>query len=72
MSTRAALGGHSGLEAGTFAAKEGYDPSHSVPWYRQEKWRIIMLIATIVIIGAVVGGGVGGTIASRNNSSIQS
>ena len=69
MNMRAAVGGHNGLAAGILAAEEGYDSSNSVPWYRQEKWRIIMLIATIIVIGAVVGGGVGGTIASKTNSS---
>jgi len=62
--------GHTRPEAGTptNANKEAYVSSYSVPWYRQKKWRILMLIGGILAIGAIVGGAVGGTLASKNNN----
>ena len=70
MNTRpapATVDGHASPEAGEPSSKEGYASSYSAPWYRQGKWRIIMLIGAIIIIGAIVGGAVGGTLASKNN-----
>ena len=51
---------------------ESHDSSYSVPWYRQKKWRTIMLVVTIIVIVAAVGGAVGGTLASKNASSPES
>lgn len=64
----ATVDGHTSLEAGTPPTKEAYASSYPVPWYRKKKWRIVMFITAILIIGAIVGGAVGGTLASRNNT----
>ena len=61
--------GHTSLEAGTPPTKEGYVSSYSVPWYHQKKWRILMLLGGIILIGAIAGGIAGGILASKNNKS---
>ena len=55
-------------EAGVPQTKGGHNLPHSAPWYRQEKWRIVMLVAAIVVIGAVVGGVVGFVIGSKDKT----
>ena len=61
--------GHTSLEAGTPPTKEAYVSSYSVPWYHQKKWRILMLLGGIILIGAIAGGIAGGILASKNNKS---
>ena len=60
--------GHTSLEVGTPPTKEAYVSSYSVPWYRQTKWRILMLLGGILLIGAIAGGIAGGIIASKNKN----
>ena len=61
--------GHVNLEIGLAATKESYDSSYSIPWYRQKKWRVITLVVGIIVIGASVGGAVGGIVAPNNTGS---
>jgi len=69
--TQATIDEHGPHEAGTPPNKETYPSSYSVPWYRQGKWRVLMLVVAVVIIGAVVGGVVGHVVSvnNRNNKS---
>lgn len=73
-----ALGHANGPEAGTSSSKEALDRTYKpaefdakpVPWHRQGKWRIAMLIGAIIVVAAVVGGAVGGTVhKNKNNTS---
>ena len=66
--TQPTVDGHAALESGTSAEKETYASSYTEPWYRQGKWRVFMLIAGIVIIGAIVGGVVGGVVSHNNKN----
>lgn len=61
----AVVGRHVRFAAGVPPVKEDYISSSSLPWYRQKKWRMFMLVAAIFFIGIVVGGIVGGIVASR-------
>lgn len=62
--------GHTSLEAGTPPTKEGYVSSYSVPWYHKKKWRILMLLGGILLIGAIAGGIAGGILASKNKNEL--
>lgn len=61
----AVVGRHVRFAAGVPPVKEDYISSSSLPWYRQKKWKMFMLVAAIFFIGIVVGGIVGGIVASR-------
>lgn len=65
--TQATVDDHHSLEAGTPPSKEGYT-SYAVPWYRQGKWRAIMLVGGIIIVGAIIGGVVGGVLSSKHKN----
>jgi len=67
--TQTARDGNASLEAVTPPTKESY-PSYSVPWYRQGKWRVFMLVGAIIVIAVVVGGAVGGTVNHKSNNKI--
>lgn len=60
--------GHTSVEVGTPPTKEGYISPYSVPWHRQKKWRILMFIGAILLVGAIAGGVAGGVVASKNRS----
>lgn len=60
---------HTSAEAVTPPNKEAYT-SYPVQWYRQGKWRIVMLIVGIIIIGAIVGGVVGGTVGKNKKNTV--
>ncbi|KAI0641034.1 hypothetical protein C8Q79DRAFT_1014856 [Trametes meyenii] len=56
---------HAKAEAGGYT----YPQPSAVPWYRTRKWVLILVLGSLVVIGAVVGGAVGGTVGHNNKDS---
>ncbi|KAI0752032.1 hypothetical protein C8Q74DRAFT_348762 [Fomes fomentarius] len=65
---------HSQAEAGGYTTapvptRNGYaSVAPPTPWYKTRKWLIIFLVGGVVIIAAVVGGAVGGTVGKSKSS----
>ena len=65
--TQTTVDGRAALETETPPYKEFYSLSYSVPWYRQRKWRVFILIGVIlIIIGVVVGGVLSGPASHKS------
>lgn len=55
---------HTKAEAGGYA----YPPPARLPWYKTRKWIFIMALGTVVVLAAVIGGAVGGTVGHSNKN----
>ncbi|KAI9061837.1 hypothetical protein FKP32DRAFT_1677768 [Trametes sanguinea] len=58
---------HAKAEEGEFTT-DYTQPRAVVPWYKTRKWLLIFLLGAVVIVAAVIGGAVGGTVGHNHKA----